>query len=110
MALKGLDICGAAVTGSGKTAAFMIPVLERLLFRPRHIAQTRVLVIVPTRELGVQVHAVTMSLAKFSGVQVCCAVGEWESRNVEGKKKGETREESFEVVVSVTGNRSKQKY
>ena len=55
VALLGRDICGCAATGTGKTAAFMLPVMERLLFRPKSAAQTRVLVLVPTRELGVQV-------------------------------------------------------
>jgi ATP-dependent RNA helicase DDX27 len=39
----------------GKTAAFMLPILERLLFRPIQVATTRVLVLVPTRELAIQV-------------------------------------------------------
>ena len=55
VALLGRDICGCAATGTGKTAAFMLPVLERLMYRPKLSATTRVLVLVPTRELGVQV-------------------------------------------------------
>lgn len=55
VALLGRDICGCAATGTGKTAAFMLPVLERLMYRPKIAATTRVLVLVPTRELGVQV-------------------------------------------------------
>ena len=58
VAMAGRDICACAATGSGKTAAFMLPVLERLLFRPKRLAQTRVLVLSPTRELAVQVCAV----------------------------------------------------
>lgn len=57
IALAGRDICGSAVTGSGKTAAFALPFLERLLHRPRGIAATYVLVLTPTRELAVQVRA-----------------------------------------------------
>ena len=37
LALAGHDICGSAVTGSGKTAAFLLPSLERLLYRDRHV-------------------------------------------------------------------------
>lgn len=61
VALLGRDICGCAATGTGKTAAFMIPVIERLLYRPKAAAVTRVLCLVPTRELGVQVKVSTFS-------------------------------------------------
>ena len=40
---------------SGKTGAFMLPILERLLYRPARIRISRVLVLVPTRELAIQV-------------------------------------------------------
>ncbi|XP_038068012.1 probable ATP-dependent RNA helicase DDX27 [Patiria miniata] len=76
VALLGKDICACSATGTGKTAAFMLPVLERLLYKPKHsMTVTRVLVLVPTRELGVQVHTVTRELAQFSGVDCCLAVG-----------------------------------
>lgn len=55
LALMGRDIVGSAVTGSGKTAAFGLPLLERLLHRNRRVAATYGLVITPTRELAVQV-------------------------------------------------------
>lgn len=58
LALTGRDILGRGVTGSGKTAAFMLPILERLLHRPKRVAATRALVLAPTRELAVQTHKV----------------------------------------------------
>jgi ATP-dependent RNA helicase DDX27 len=62
-ALKGQDICGSAVTGSGKTAAFVLPILERLLYRDTRVPVTRVLILMPTRELAVQyVHTIHLSL------------------------------------------------
>ncbi|KAL4624351.1 putative ATP-dependent RNA helicase DDX27 [Arapaima gigas] len=73
--LLGKDICACAATGTGKTAAFMLPVLERLIYKPRQAQVTRVLVLVPTRELGIQVHTVTRQLAQFTGVTTCLAVG-----------------------------------
>ncbi|KAI9197522.1 P-loop containing nucleoside triphosphate hydrolase protein [Polychytrium aggregatum] len=75
VAMQGRDICGAAVTGSGKTAAFTIPVLERLLFRPKNIPTTRVLILVPTRELGVQCHSVCQNIGKFTDIQFSLCVG-----------------------------------
>ena len=58
LALTGRDVCGSAVTGSGKTAAFALPLLERLLHRSRRVAATYVLVLTPVRELAVQVGSV----------------------------------------------------
>lgn len=60
---------------SGKTAAFMLPVLERLVYKPRTSQVTRVLVLVPTRELGIQVHSVARQLAQFTSITTCLAVG-----------------------------------
>uniref|UniRef100_A0A8C8S0W7 Probable ATP-dependent RNA helicase DDX27 n=1 Tax=Pelusios castaneus TaxID=367368 RepID=A0A8C8S0W7_9SAUR len=73
--LLGKDICACAATGTGKTAAFILPVLERLIYKPRQAPVTRVLVLVPTRELGIQVHSVTKQLAQFSSITTCLAVG-----------------------------------
>merc|ERR1719167_434457 len=75
VALLGRDICGCAATGTGKTAAYMLPVLERLLYRPAADAVTRVLALVPTRELGVQVYQVTKQLAQFTSIDVALSVG-----------------------------------
>ncbi|XP_030632754.1 putative ATP-dependent RNA helicase DDX27 [Chanos chanos] len=73
--LLGKDICACAATGTGKTAAFMLPVLERLIYKPRETQVTRVLVLVPTRELGIQVHSVARQLAQFTNITTCLAVG-----------------------------------
>ncbi|XP_029041188.1 probable ATP-dependent RNA helicase DDX27 [Osmia bicornis bicornis] len=76
VALMGRDICGCAATGTGKTAAYMLPTLERLLYRPLDgPAISRVLVLVPTRELGVQVYQVTKQLAQFTTIEVGLSVG-----------------------------------
>merc|ERR1711962_594490 len=75
VALAGRDICGCAATGTGKTAAYLLPVLERLLFRSKAESVTRVLVMVPTRELGVQVFQVSKQLCQFTSVDVALSVG-----------------------------------
>lgn len=75
IALSGRDVCGCAATGTGKTAAYMLPVLERLLFRPKEDSVTRVLVLVPTRELGVQVFQVSKQLCQFTTIDVALSVG-----------------------------------
>ena len=78
VALLGKDVVGNAVTGSGKTAAFMIPVLERLMYRERGAkkAAVRCVVLVPTRELGVQCVDVGKKLAAFMDVRISLIVGE----------------------------------
>ncbi|KAI0217143.1 nucleolar DEAD-box protein required for synthesis of 60S ribosomal subunit [Massospora cicadina] len=75
VALMGKDVCGGAVTGSGKTAAFVVPILERLLYRPRAVALTRVLVLCPTRELAIQCHNVATKIAAYADVTFCLCVG-----------------------------------
>lgn len=72
LALLGRDILGSAVTGSGKTAAFMVPILERLCYRDRGRGgqACRVLVLCPTRELAVQCEAVGRALAEKGGMDV----------------------------------------
>ena len=65
LALLGRDLLGSAVTGSGKTAAFMVPILERLCYRDRGKSgqACRVLILCPTRELAVQCESVGQALA-----------------------------------------------
>lgn len=63
--LLGKDIVAGAVTGSGKTAAYLIPTLERLVYRPTKSAATRVVVLTPTRELAMQVFEVGQQLGRF---------------------------------------------
>ena len=52
-AIEGRDLLACAATGSGKTAAFLLPILHRLIERPR--GTTRALVLTPTRELAAQI-------------------------------------------------------
>jgi ATP-dependent RNA helicase DDX27 len=76
-ALLGKDIVGNAVTGSGKTAAFMIPILERLLYRDKskRAVAIRCLILVPTRELGVQCFEVGTKLAAHTDIRSALIVG-----------------------------------
>ncbi|KAJ1836511.1 nucleolar DEAD-box protein required for synthesis of 60S ribosomal subunit, partial [Coemansia sp. RSA 2708] len=73
--LLGKDVCGGAQTGSGKTAAFLVPILERLLYRPKNVTATRVLILCPTRELAIQCHSVGTKLAGFTDITLCLCVG-----------------------------------
>ncbi|KAF4396838.1 hypothetical protein F8388_004806 [Cannabis sativa] len=75
LALSGRDICGSAITGSGKTAAFALPTLERLLYRPKRMPAIRVLILTPTRELALQVTSMIEKLAQFTDIRCCRIIG-----------------------------------
>ncbi|WP_457552072.1 DEAD/DEAH box helicase [Desulfobacula sp.] len=65
--LEGRDILGLAQTGTGKTAAFVLPLLQRLLNGPRK--KVRALIVAPTRELAEQIHADISKMAKETGLR-----------------------------------------
>jgi ATP-dependent RNA helicase RhlE len=71
--LAGRDVLAAAVTGSGKTAAFGLPILHRLLDRPR--GATRALVLAPTRELAAQIAEHISALARFTPLRAAAVFG-----------------------------------
>jgi ATP-dependent RNA helicase DeaD len=70
-ALDGRDVIGQAKTGTGKTAAFLVPLLQNLSDRPG----PRVVVVVPTRELSVQVAREAQRLGRFLGVRATAIYG-----------------------------------
>ncbi len=72
-ALAGRDIIGTAQTGTGKTAAFVLPLLQRLLDGPR--GRTRALVVTPTRELAEQIHATIRALGRDTGLRSAVVYG-----------------------------------
>ncbi len=72
-ALKGKDLMGLAQTGTGKTAAFALPILQRLL--PGARRRTRALVVAPTRELAEQIHQTFQLLAGKTGLRSATVYG-----------------------------------
>ncbi|KAM1019007.1 hypothetical protein ACFX2C_040568 [Malus domestica] len=72
--LAGNDVVAMARTGSGKTAAFLIPMLERL---KEHVPQggVRALILSPTRDLALQTHKFTKELSRFMDVRISLLVG-----------------------------------
>ena len=72
-ALEGRDLLATAMTGTGKTAAFMLPILHKLIGRPR--GTTRALVLTPTRELAAQVLADVDDLATHTAIAAAAVFG-----------------------------------
>jgi ATP-dependent RNA helicase RhlE len=72
-AAAGRDVMATAMTGSGKTAAFLLPILNRLMSVPRR--QTRVLILTPTRELAAQIHGHLEELAVHTGITGAAVFG-----------------------------------
>lgn len=95
-ALEGRDVLACAMTGSGKTAAFLLPILHRLLERPR--GGTRVLVISPTRELAAQIHEHFQALAAHTGLTGAAVFG-----GVGMKPQEEAFRRGVDLIVATPG-------
>ncbi len=74
-ALEGCDLIGRAQTGTGKTAAFALPMLQSLLTTPARRNRTRALIVTPTRELAEQDHAAVRQFAQFTKLQSATVYG-----------------------------------
>ncbi len=72
-ALEGRDILACAMTGSGKTAAFLLPILHHLIGKPR--GKTRALVVTPTRELAAQILTALDSMAVHTPITAAAVYG-----------------------------------
>jgi ATP-dependent RNA helicase DeaD len=96
--LAGRDLLGQAATGTGKTAAFALPLLQRVLARKSSKAQPDALVLVPTRELAIQVAEALHSYGHVLGAVVLPIYGGAEfGRQVQSLKRG------VHVVVATPG-------
>ena len=77
--LEGADAIGRAQTGTGKTAAFLVTIIEDLLRNPitvkRYAGEPRALIIAPTRELALQIEKDARTLARHTSLQIMSVVG-----------------------------------
>ena len=102
-ALAGRDICGKAKTGSGKTLGFGLPMLQRIAegesaYEEGGPARPRGLVLLPTRELAVQVHEVLEPLGKALGLHVNAVYGGADiERQVKSLRKG------CDIIIATPG-------
>ena len=84
--LTGQDVMGQAQTGSGKTAAFSLPILQNLVPQQKHV---QALILAPTRELAIQVADAMVTYGRPLGVQVLAVYGgQPYSRQIGRLKKG----------------------
>lgn len=98
--LKGEDVLAVAQTGTGKTAAFAIPIVHKLL--DNHLILTkgevRCLVMVPTRELAVQITEVFHKLAKYTPLRILSMFG-----GVDQKPQTDLLDKGVDVLISTPG-------
>jgi ATP-dependent RNA helicase RhlE len=73
IALSGRDVLGQAQTGTGKTAAFVLPILQRLLGRPK--GPVRALIVAPTRELAEQIKLAIQEMGQRTGLRSAALYG-----------------------------------
>jgi len=102
LALAGRDVAGQAQTGTGKTAAFLIALFNRLLTDPgsadRPQNAPRAIVIAPTRELAVQIHSDAEGLGKYTGLKLAIVFG-----GVDYEKQRRVLEEGVDVLIGTPG-------
>lgn len=101
-ALKGSDILGQAQTGTGKSAAFLTAVINRLLTQPveeRFASEPRALIVAPTRELVMQIGKDARGLAKNTGLKVVTIVGGMDYE----EQRSQLRDHVVDILVATPG-------
>ena len=92
--LKGMDVIGQAHTGTGKTAAFSLPLLTKI----KYDGPVQALILVPTRELAVQVTSEINRLAKYTGIRTVSVYG-GQSINIQNDQ----LERGAQIIVATPG-------
>jgi len=95
-ALAGQDLIGTAQTGTGKTAAFVLPILHTLLSGPRN--RSRALVVTPTRELAEQIHQTIRQLSAGTNLRSTTVYG-----GVGADPQIQALRKGFEIIVACPG-------
>jgi ATP-dependent RNA helicase RhlE len=93
--MSGRDVIGSAQTGTGKTAAFALPILSQL---GQHQPQTRVLVLEPTRELAAQVETAIHDFARFTDLRTAVIFG-----GVGYGRQNDAMRDGVDVIVATPG-------
>ena len=96
VAVDGRDLVGIAQTGTGKSAAFLLPILQRLLSGPRHRA--RALILAPTRELAEQIYQMARTFSGKTGIRSMVIYG-----GVSKKPQIQAIREGCEIIIACPG-------
>jgi ATP-dependent RNA helicase RhlE len=99
--LSGKDLIAAAQTGTGKTAAFLLPLIQRILSEPHQSDGITALVIVPTRELAIQIAQHLEGLGYFAGISSMAVYGGGDGNAFVQEKKGLSM--GADIVVCTPG-------
>ena len=97
-ALAGRDVVATAQTGTGKTLAFTLPLLERMLAEPKRANHIQVVVLSPTRELAIQIEDTFAKIAAGTGIQCAVVVG-----GVDENKQLRQIRKGAQVVIATPG-------
>lgn len=99
LGLEGLDVAGEAQTGTGKTAAFLVPILQHMLADPdRRPGLPAALIIAPTRELALQIHDDARQIGRHTGFKVQAVFG-----GVDYVKQAKALRQGVDIVVGTPG-------
>ncbi len=100
IALTGKDLFGCAQTGTGKTAAFALPILDRLLRSPSRDGRRpiRALVLAPTRELASQITADFHACGRYTGLRACVIFG-----GVSQRRQEQDLQRGADILVATPG-------
>ena len=99
--LSGRDIIASAQTGTGKTAAFLLPIIHKLLTGHREHDQVNALVIVPTRELAIQIAQNLEALAYFTPISSIAVYGGGDGSNFTNEKQALSK--GADIVICTPG-------
>ncbi|MEO8747703.1 MAG: DEAD/DEAH box helicase [Rhodanobacter sp.] len=102
IALSGRDVAGQAQTGTGKTAAFLVAVMNRLLTTPavaeRKDSDPRAMIIAPTRELAIQIEKDAQAIGRHTGLRIALIYG-----GVDYERQRQELHDGCDIIVATPG-------
>ncbi|MEA2050893.1 MAG: DEAD/DEAH box helicase [Campylobacterota bacterium] len=98
LVLRGRDLLAIAKTGTGKTAAFVLPMLQSIKDKNDNKRELSKLIIAPTRELAIQLEKSILSYSKYLDIKTCCVYG---GANIKPQIK--KLQDKVDIVIATTG-------